>query len=86
MWRSMIGGGLVTQLCPALSDPMDYSLQYSSVQGIFQTRILEGVAISFSRETSPSKDWTGSPVLQAVSYTAGEFFTNWATREAQLYD
>ena len=58
MWHSMIGGGLVTQLCPALSDPMDYSPQHSSVQGIFQTRILEEVAISFSRETSPSKDWT----------------------------
>ena len=58
MWHSMIGGGLVTQLCPALSDPTDYSPQHSSVQGIFQTRILEEVAISFSRETSPSKDWT----------------------------
>ena len=58
MWHSMIGGGLVTQLCPALCDPMDYSLQHSSVQGIFQTRILEGVAISFFRETSWSKNWT----------------------------
>ena len=58
----MIGGGLVTQLCPALSDPMDYSLQYSSVQGIFQTRILEWVATgieprspALQAHTSPSK-------------------------------
>ena len=30
-------------------DPMDYSLPGSSVHGIFQTKILEWVAISFSR-------------------------------------
>ena len=35
------------QLCPTVCDLMDYSLPGSSVQGIFQTRILEWVAISF---------------------------------------
>ena len=34
---------------PTLCDPMDCSLPGSSVHGIFQTRILEWVAISFSR-------------------------------------
>ena len=36
----------VTQLCPTLSDPMDCSLQGSSIQGIFQARVLEWGAIA----------------------------------------
>ena len=40
--------GEVTQSCPTLSDPMDCSLPGSSVQGIFQARVLEWVAIAFS--------------------------------------
>ena len=36
------------QSCPTLSDPMDCSLPGSSVHGIFQARVLEWVAISFS--------------------------------------
>ena len=39
----------VTQVCPTLSDPMDFSLPGSSIHGIFQARILEWVAIAFSR-------------------------------------
>ena len=42
----------VAQSCPTLSDPMDCSLLCSSVHGIFQARILEWVAISFSRGSS----------------------------------
>ena len=38
----------VTQFCPTLSDPMDYSLPGSSVHGIFQARVLEWGAIAFS--------------------------------------
>ena len=38
----------VTQSCPTLSDPMDYSLPGSSVHGIFQARVLEWGAIAFS--------------------------------------
>ena len=38
----------VTQLCPTLSNPMNYSLPGSSVHGIFQTGILEWGAIAFS--------------------------------------
>ena len=38
----------VTQLCLTLCDPMDCSLPGSSIYGIFQARILEWVAISFS--------------------------------------
>ena len=41
---------LTTQLCPTLCDPMDCSPSSSSVHGIFQARILEWIAISFSRQ------------------------------------
>ena len=39
----------VTQLCPTLTDPIDYSPPGSSVHGIFQARVLEWGAIAFSR-------------------------------------
>ena len=39
----------VSQSCPTLSDPMDYSLPGCSVHGIFQARVLEWGAIAFSR-------------------------------------
>ena len=38
----------VAQSCPTLCDPMDCSLSGSSVHGIFQARVLEWTAISFS--------------------------------------
>ena len=40
----------VAQLCPTPSDPMDCSLPGPSVHGIFQARVLEWVAIAFSRK------------------------------------
>ena len=39
----------ITQSCPTLRDPMDCSLSGSSVHGIFQARVLEWVAIAFSK-------------------------------------
>ena len=48
----------VTQPCLTLHDPMDCSLPGSSVHGIFQARILEQVAISFSRRSSQPRDRT----------------------------
>ena len=41
---------LVAQLGPTLCNPMDCSPPDSSIHGLFQARILEWVAISFSRE------------------------------------
>ena len=55
----------VTQSCPTLWDPMDYT-----VHGIFQARILEWVAIPFSRGSSQPR------VQTQVSYIAGGFFTS----------
>ena len=59
---------LVAQSCPTLCDPMDCNPQGSSVHEIFQARILEWVAISFSGGSSQSRDRT------QVSYTAGKFY------------
>ena len=38
----------IAQLCPTLSNSMDYSLPASSMHGIFQARVLEWGAIAFS--------------------------------------
>ena len=47
---------LVAQSCLTLCEPVDYSLPGSPVHGIIQTRILEWVAIAFSRESSQPKN------------------------------
>ena len=69
---------LVTQSCPTLWDPMDRSLPGSSVHGILQARIMEWVAICFSRGSSWPRHRT------QVSCIADGFFTIWATRETLL--
>ena len=58
---------LVAQLCPALCNPMDCSLPGSSVYTIVQARILEWVAIFFSRGSSQPRDRTWVSRLQADS-------------------
>ena len=68
----------VTQSCPTLCNPMDYSLPGSYIHGIFQARVLEWVAISFSRGSPWPRDWI------QVSRIAGKRFTIWATREVPL--
>ena len=45
----------VAQSCPTLGDPMDCSLPGSSIHGIFQARVLEWVAIAFSKCTIHGK-------------------------------
>ena len=47
---------LVAESCPPLCNPMDCSLPGFSVHGILQARILEGVAIPFSRGFSQPRD------------------------------
>ena len=64
---------LVAQLCLILCYPMDCSPTDFSVHGILQARILEWIAILFSRGTSQPRDWT------LVSCLTGRFFTIWAT-------
>ena len=72
--KSEVKWSEVTQLCLTLRDPMDYSLLGSS-HGIFQARVLEWGAISFSRGASPLRDRT------QVSRIVGRNFTIWAARE-----
>ena len=55
----------VAQSCPTLGDPMDYT-----VHGILQARILEWVAVPFSRVSSQPRDQT------QVSHITGGFFTS----------
>ena len=60
---------LTVHSCPTLCDPMDCSPPGSSVHGILQARILEWVAIPFSRASSQLRDQT------QVSCIASGFFT-----------
>ena len=63
---------LHAQSCPTLCNPMDWRLAGSSVHGISQARILEWVAISFSRGSSYPGIKPASPASPAL---AGRFFT-----------
>ena len=63
-------------LCPTLCDPMDCSPPSSSVHGILQARILEWVALPFSRGSCWPRYWTGA------SCVADGFLTDWVTRTA----
>ena len=74
--RMWLSESEVPQSCPTLCDPMDWSLSGSSINGIFQSRVLEGVAMPSSRGSSQLRDQT------QVSHIAGRCFTIWATREA----
>ena len=67
----------VAQSFSTLCDPIDCSLSRFSVHGIFQARILEWIAISFSRGSCQPRDRT------RVSHIVSRCFTVWATREVQ---
>ena len=58
---------LVTQLCPTLCNPTDCSPPGFSVNGIFQARILQWIAYSFSRDLPNPGIEPGFPALQAES-------------------
>ena len=55
----------IAQSCPTLCDPMDCRLPGSTIHGIFQARVLEWVAISFSRGSSQPRIEPRSPALEA---------------------
>ena len=79
MWYTFICVcvGSVPQLCPTLCDPVDCRLPGSSVHEIFQARILEWVAISYSSGSSRSRDRTHISCLSCI-----RILYHWATREA----
>ena len=64
---------LVSQSCLTLWNSMDCGPPGSSVHGILQAKILEWVAILFSRGSSQHRNQT------RVSHTSGRFFTIWDT-------
>ena len=63
-WRCTCGKSL--QSCPTLCNPMDCSLQGSSVHGILHTRILEWAAISSSRGSSPPREQTREYYISCI--------------------
>ena len=69
----------VAQSCPTLCDPVDYSPPGSSLHGILQARILECVAISFSRGSSRPRNET------RVFRILGRRFNLWATRDFNFF-
>ena len=75
-WTDWLGS--VTQSCLTLCDPMDCSLPGSSVHGISQARILEWVAISYSRVSSWPRDQI------CVSCIGRRILHHWATQEALI--
>ena len=59
----------ISQSCPTLCDPMDCSLPGFSVHGILQARILEWVAIPFSRGIFPTQGSNpGLPHCRQILY------------------
>ena len=69
--------GLIARSCLTLYDPMDCSPPGSPVHGILEARILEKVAIPFSRSSQP-RDQT------QISCVAGRFFTVWNTGKVRM--
>ena len=68
---------VLSQSCLTLCDPIDCCPRALLSMGILQTRILQWVAISFSRGFSQPRGRT------QVSHIAGRFFSSWSAREAQ---
>ena len=67
------------QLCPTLCDPMNCSPPGSFVYGIFQPRILQWFAISYSRGSSWHRDWTP---ISCTSCIGRLILYHWVTWEA----
>ena len=70
---------LAAQSCPTFCDPMECSPRGSSLHGILQARILEWVALLFSRKSYQTRDWTQDSCI------TDRFFTIWATRQVLTY-
>ena len=70
----------VAQSCPTLCNPMDCSPSGSSVHGIFQARILEWVAISFSKGSSRPRD----QMLHRLSHQGNHWVNNQLLTEFEV--
>ena len=72
---------MLAQSCPTLCDPMDSSPPGSFVHGIFQARIVEWIAISYSRGSSWPKGWT---CISYIFCIGKQIVYHCSTREAQI--
>ena len=71
----------IVQLCLTLCDPMDCSLPGFSIHGIFQARVLEWVAISFSRVSSQPRDQIQvSHIVSKTLYCLSHQGSTWKLR------
>ena len=70
----------VAQSCPTLCDLMGCSLPGSSLHGILQARVLEWVAISFSRGSSRPRDQTRVSRILSIHFnlSATKAFMDWS--------
>ena len=69
--------GLCAQSCLTLCNPRDCSPPGSSVHGIFQATMLEWVAISYSRGSSQSRDWTHISCVSCIGRQILYLFATW---------
>ena len=71
----------VTQSCLTPCDPMDWSLPGTSIHGILQARMLECVAISFSRGSSQPRDQNCiscvSCIVRQIFYHSASWEVSW---------
>ena len=72
---------LLAQSCPTLCDPMDYCPPNSSSHGILQARILELVAISFSKGSSGPRDQTYISCISCTQRPILHHCTTWEDQE-----
>ena len=75
----MMAHVLVAQLCLSLWDPTDCIPPGSSIHGISQARVLEWVAVSFSRASSYPRDQAH---ISCISCTGRRILYHWDTWEA----
>ena len=75
-WRKYVSMFGVSEVKVKVVQSLSYSLRpHGLVHGSLQARIVEWVAVPFSKGSSPLSDRI------QISHTAGRFFTSWATRE-----
>ena len=78
-WRCIVCACSVIQSCLTLCNARDCSLLDTSIHGIFQARILEWVAISYSRGSSWPRNWT---CISCDFCIGRQILYHWATWEA----
>ena len=75
---------LISKLCLTLCHSMDCSLPGSPVHGIFQARVLEWVATSYSRRSSQPRDQTCVSCISCIGRWVKRLSTMWETQVQSL--